>query len=531
MTYQDVLAHVRAQGASLQVTADSRTVRPGDVFVAISGTESDGARYIADALQAGATYVVCSGVAKLNLNHSLEGQMTRRCVMHESPRTALWQLASACHGTEDIWQKMHVIGITGTNGKTTSSYLLEHLFSHAGHKVGVMGTVSYRWPGYEEEAALTTPDSVTVHRILKAMYDAHVTVVIMEVSSHALEQERVGGVHFSGGIFCNLTQDHLDYHKNMDTYFAAKATLFTQYPLAEKAMAINVDDTWGVKLVEGLQQKTLLHEKSYSFALKNEAYAAQIANASAETKPATQHVQGEICAMSTKGLHLKMTLHTPNTARAHTEKKHPLTTTWELHSPLVGAFNASNLLAVQSLALGMGLSVEDLQYLSSFGGVCGRLERVENAQDVAVFVDYAHTPDALTNVLQALKGAGFTKIITVFGCGGNRDRTKRPLMGAAVAELSQVAMLTSDNPRFEEPEAILQDVLPGLQGKDDLEIVVEVDRRKATEKALEILLASDTKAAVLIAGKGHEDYQIIQGVKHPYSDQATVREFLSCKQV
>ncbi len=457
--------------------------------------------------------MVCSAVAKLNLNHSLEGQMTHRCVMHESPRTALWQLASACYGTENIWQDMRVVGITGTNGKTTSSYLLEHLFTHAGYKVGVMGTVNYRWPGHEEAASLTTPDSVTVHRILKAMYDAKVQVVIMEVSSHALEQERVGGIDFSGAIFCNLTQDHLDYHQNMATYFDAKAKLFTHYPLADKALAINVDDVWGAQLVQELQQARTKLE-GYSFGLKDEANPVR----------ATQHVQGEICAMSTKGLQLKMTLQ--DALHPAAEQK-----TWTLHSPLVGAFNASNLLAVQSLALGMGLSVEDLHYLSSFGGVCGRLERVDNAQDVAVFVDYAHTPDALTNVLQALQGAGFTKIITVFGCGGNRDRTKRPLMGAAVAELTQVAMLTSDNPRFEEPEAILQDVLPGLQNKPGLEIYVEVDRRVATEKALDLLLASDAKAAVLIAGKGHEDYQIIQGVKHPYSDQLTVQEILSCKQV
>ncbi len=510
MTYKDVLHHVRRQASFLQVTADSRLVRSGDIFVAISGSETDGAQYITAALEAGAAYVLCSAKAKESLSQSLEPHTLARCIPHVSPRTALWELASVQYGTEDIWQEMRVIGVTGTNGKTTSSYLLEHLFTHAGYVVGVMGTVSYRWPGHEEVASLTTPDSVTVHRILKAMYDAKVNVVVMEVSSHALEQERVGGVHFSGSIFCNLTQDHLDYHQDMDSYFAAKTLLFTKYPSAEKSMAINVDDPWGQKLAQSMKKTPLAKEQCFSFALKDEDKATWAKN----------HIQGHIEAMSTQGLQLTMRLQSP------IGKK-----TWTLSSPLVGAFNASNLLAVQSVALGMGLSVQDLQHLASFHGVCGRLERVQNVQGAAVFVDYAHTPDALTNVLQALQGAGFTKIITVFGCGGNRDRTKRPLMGAAVAALSQVAILTSDNPRFEDPEAILQDVLPGLQKVAGLEIHVQVDRRQATEKALEILLASHEHSAVLIAGKGHEDYQIIQGVKHPYSDQRTVQEILSCKQV
>ena len=196
---------------------------------------------------------------------------------------------------------------------------------------------------------------------------------------------------------------------------------------------------------------------------------------------------------------------------------------WELRSPLVGAFNASNLLAVQAVALEMGIEPDAFKSLESFTGVSGRLERVENPQGINVFVDYAHTPDALENVLQALRGAGFKRVVTVFGCGGNRDRTKRPLMGEAVARWSDVAVLTSDNPRFEEPEAILQDVLPGL--KTAREVVVEVDRREATIKALKMLGKDD---ALLIAGKGHEDYQIIQGVKHHYSDQEVVREFLHC---
>ncbi len=504
MLFHELLEVLRSE-ENIHVRADSREVRRGDVFVAVNGTHRDGAKYIASAIEAGAKYIICAQATQLSAE-----KMDEKCtyIAHEEPRKALWQLASACYDTENIWQEMRVVGVTGTNGKTTSAYLLEHIFTSAGYKVGVMGTVSYRWPGHEEVAPLTTPDSVSVHRMLGTMHKAGVQVVVMEVSSHALAQERVGGVDFSGAIFSNLTQDHLDYHADMEDYFAAKAKLFTSLPLDEKALAINIDDAFGKKL------RALCHDKSkaYSFALKNCDKADK----------AAQHLQGEVLSMSTKGLHLKMRLQSADNTDI----------TWELHSPLVGAFNAANLLAVQSCALGMGLKVEELQSLAEFYGVCGRLEKVRNDKDYDVFVDYAHTPDALTNVLQALQGAGFNKIITVFGCGGNRDKTKRPLMGAAVAELSQVAVVTSDNPRFEEPNSILQDILPGLDGKQGLETHVEVDRRKATELALNLLqkslLDEKCKPAVLILGKGHEDYQIIGDVKYPYSDQKNVQEILAC---
>ncbi len=502
------------------VVADSRKVQAQDIFVAVSGTQDDGAAYIASAVEAGAAYVVCT--KDMAAKHApLFPQCT--FVEHDSPRTALWMLASAYYKTENIWQDMRVIGVTGTNGKTTTAYVLEHVFSSLGFAVGVMGTVSYRWPGFEQVAPLTTPDSLTVHALLSQMYAAGVRVAIMEVSSHALEQERVGGVHFSGAIFSNLTQDHLDYHQDMQNYFEAKAVLFTQAPKSAKAFAINIDDAYGRQLVARMQHVSGSEEGAdtgYSFALKDGAAPCR----------AAKHIQGEICAMSTKGLHLKMRCFSAADGQGGHEVEEQ---SWELHSPLVGAFNASNLLAVQSLALAMGVTVPELQCLSTFGGVCGRLERVDNAKGLDVFVDYAHTPDALVNVLQALQGAGFTKIITVFGCGGNRDRSKRPLMGAAVAKLSQVAVLTSDNPRREDPEAILQDVLPGLEGdgQNAVEIHVQVDRRTATKLALELLVqasAAGENAAVLIAGKGHEDYQIIGDVKHPYSDQKNVQELVQC---
>ncbi len=490
------------------VVADSRKVQGGEIFLAIAGSEADGAAYINAAIAAGAAFVLCPEAIAQQYREQYP-QCT--FVSHEEPRTAQWALASAYHGTEDIWQDMQVVGVTGTNGKTTMAYLLEHLFASLGHKVGVMGTVSYRWPGFEEAAPLTTPDSITVHALLSRMHKAGVRYVIMEVSSHALEQERVGGVHFSGAVFSNLTQDHLDYHKDMDSYFEAKALLFTKAEPARKAFAINGDDAYGRTLIQRMQGNS----KGYSFALHEQAEKARAAH----------HVQGHMCSMSTKGLHLRMQL-----TGAEGSQGAQGAQVWELHSPLVGAFNAANLLAVQSIALAMGVAVKDLQHLAHFHGVCGRLERVQNAKNMDVFVDYAHTPDALTNVLQALQGAGFTKIITVFGCGGNRDRSKRPLMGAAVAALSQVAVLTSDNPRREDPQAILDDVLPGLQ-QGAAEIFVEVDRRLATQKALQLweeASKAGEHAAVLIAGKGHEDYQIIGDTKYPYSDQKTVQELCQC---
>ena len=315
-----------------------------------------------------------------------------------------------------------------------------------------------------------------------------VDVAVMEVSSHAIDQQRICGVPFAGAAFTNLTQDHLDFHNDMESYFKTKARLFLELPRAEKALAVNADDPWGRRLLE-------LCPRALSFGLQ-------------QGPPRRRHLWGELLSAGTGGCHLRM---------------HLKGRIWELRSPLVGAFNASNLLTVQALALEMGLEPEQFAALEGFTGVCGRLERVNNPQGLNVFVDYAHTPDALVNVLKALRGAGFKRIITVFGCGGNRDRSKRPLMGEAVARYADVAVLTSDNPRFEEPQAILQDVLPGL--REAREVLVEVDRRTATARALDML---DKDGALLIAGKGHEDYQIIQGVRHHYSDQEVVRELLHC---
>ncbi len=465
---------LRSGKADLKI--HSGRVMPGDVFVALPGGE----QYIADAVARGAGVVVCAPNAAEGINAPV------RVVACPAPRTVLGRLARARYRTAAL--DFPVIGITGTNGKTTITYLLEAFFSALGKRVGVMGTINYRWPGHEEPAPLTTPDCLTLHANLAHMREAGVEVAAMEVSSHALDQERVAGINFSGAIFTNLTQDHLDYHAGMDDYFASKVKLFKAPYARLQAAAINADCAYGRKLLAR-------HRRALGFGLTS-------------PKGRRPYVHGEILSLTPQGLHLRMTYEGRR---------------WELESRLVGAFNASNLLAVQALALALGYKPEQFKVLESFNGVPGRLERIDNPQGLAVFVDYSHTPDALVNAQRTLKDAGFKRLITVFGCGGNRDRGKRPLMGKAVADFADIAVLTSDNPRREDPLAILDDIRPGLASCP--QVVEEVDRRKAIAKALALLKPGD---ALLVAGKGHEDYQIIGETKYPFSDQAVIREVLKC---
>ena len=319
----------------IEVRVDSRQVSTGDIFVAVPGVNEDGGRFIPAAVAAGASIVVCRpGGAEEAA--ALAGGC--RVVHHSDPREALWRLAEARWRTSEL--PLKIVGVTGTNGKTTCSYLLEQLFAQAGHKLGVMGTVSYRWPGHNEAAPLTTPDALSVHAMLAAMAKAGVDVAVMEVSSHAIDQQRVCGVPFSGAAFTNLTQDHLDYHKSMESYFQVKARLFLELPRPDKAMAVNADDPWGRQLLE-------LCPTALSFGLQKGALNKR-------------HLWGELLSAGTDGCHMRM----------HLEGSK-----WELRSPLVGAFNASNLLAVQAVALEMGIEPDAFKSLESFTGVSGRLER------------------------------------------------------------------------------------------------------------------------------------------------------------
>lgn len=480
----DKLAHGRCE-----VRSDSRQVGPGDIFIAVPGDSVDGIQFVPDAILAGATAIVCPEHSACEAAGILAASGREgRCVIvpHRDTRHALGVLAEARWGTGRL--PLDVIGITGTNGKTTTSYLLEHLFRSLGEKTGVIGTVSYRWPGHEEAATLTTPDVLQIHSMLSRMAKNGVRKVVMEVSSHAIAQQRISGIPFAGAAFTNLTQDHLDFHHDMESYFQVKASLFTTIPAMDKKMAINSDDPWGRRLLE-------MTDGALAFGIYGHCRD-------------DSHLSCELLSAGISGCHMRM---------RHCGR------TWELRSPLVGEFNAHNLLTAQAIALQLGYGPEDLSQLGGFGGVCGRLERIGNPAGLHVFVDYAHTPDALVNVLTALRKAGFQSIVAVFGCGGNRDRTKRPLMGRAVARYADIAILTSDNPRFENAQDIINDVLPGLEGAQ--KVFVEADRRKATELAIGMLGPDD---ALLVAGKGHEDYQIVNGVKRHYSDQETVREILHC---
>jgi UDP-N-acetylmuramoyl-L-alanyl-D-glutamate--2,6-diaminopimelate ligase len=497
MQFPELVRLVKEQ--KIPVAAHSGEVRPGGAFVALpaavprerAAVAPGGEAHIAAALAASPGYIVCEPRHVAAIAARIPVGSSCVPVIAESPRQALGLLAQALYDTDECCPT--VVGITGTNGKTTQSCLLERIYVASGHSVGVIGTVEYRWPGGAEEASLTTPGCLKLHSLLARMRDAGVDTVFMEVASHALDQERVAGIAFSGVLLTNVTQDHLDYHGDMDSYFHAKARLFQTVeqggtPLDDKVRACNADDPYGRRILTAMPGSVGygLHE---------------------DPAPGTRHLRGVVESISPSGMHLSMEFEGRR---------------WELSSPLVGDFNAMNLLGAQALALGMGAPPEAFSVLEGFTGVRGRLERVPNTRGVNVFVDYAHTPDALVNVLRALRAAGFARVITVFGCGGNRDATKRPRMGEAVARYSDVAILTSDNPRHEKPEAIMADVLPGLAGCP--EVHADPDRRAALALALALAGPED---ALLVAGKGHETYQQIGDVKIPFSDQAILRELMA----
>lgn len=464
--------------------AHSGQVREGEIFVALAGANVDGASFAADAVAHGATTVVAASDA------ALPADLGAEVVVHPEPHEALAELAAAYFHTEGL--EMPVVGVTGTNGKTTITYMLEHLLAGAGRKPGVLGSISYRWPGFKVDAPLTTPDPWRLHEMFANMAGSGVDSLVMEVSSHSLDQRRVAGLPFVAAVFTNLTQDHLDYHLDMESYFQAKLRLFQELGSPDKDWVANFDDPFGRRLLA-------MAPRGLGFGL-SEPPADLGAN------PETVRLlRGKLLRNDIDGVELRMSLDGQS---------------WTLSSPMVGRHNASNLLAVQAAGLCLGLSVKDLRALEGFAGVPGRLERVENARNLRVFVDFAHTPDALENVLSALKPLTEGRLWAVFGCGGNRDRGKRPLMAQAVCRHADVAVLTSDNPRKEDPLLIMADARPGLSGC--VETIEEPDRRTAIEKTL---AAMGDKDVLVVAGKGHETYQILGDVKIHYSDQEVIREW------
>lgn len=473
-SFEELVMLVRTH--RIPIYTDSRHVTKGSIFIAQQGSQADGRAFIYQATMNGALYIVVEGEYVL-----ANSSVTVFCVPDIHKAEA--RLAKALYHVENYTPTC--IGITGTNGKTTTSFLLEYLFTALNQRVGVFGTVNYRYPNHMIPAPLTTPSCLQMYSILEEMKDNDVDTVVMEVSSHALQQCRTEGLSFQGAIFTNLTQDHLDYHISMEDYFEAKALLFERNPNA--IMVINADDIYGRALLERFPH-------AIAFTLSH----TQLSHTGAV-------LRGEIRSLSVNGTSLLLTYKD---------------NTWECNSKLIGRFNAYNLLGVFALALGMGIPHTELMVLEEYSGVIGRLERIGTSN---CFVDYAHTPDALINVLQTLKDSGFKRIITVFGCGGDRDKGKRPLMREAVERYSDIFIVTSDNPRSEDPHTIIEDILRGMMTTK--KHYIEADRKKAIEHGYSLLHKDD---ALLVAGKGHEQYQIIGNTMIPFSDQHVIEECIAC---
>lgn len=476
------------------VVYDSRKVTAGNVFVALPGSRADGNAFVSDAIQRGARVVVSE--------KPLNGfpQVTRLQV--SDSRKALARLA--INFFENPSKDFQLIGVTGTNGKTTTTLLLESILKIAGGSVGVIGTLGYRWADRQETASMTTPESLDLQRIFHEMNQDRITHVVMEVSSHALALGRVDGCLFNVGVYTNLSQDHLDFHSTMEDYFSTKSLLFRDDAAIKSPgfmSVINIDDPHGRVLSREVKENLW-------------SYSAGDKEARVRVKDAKLQHSG-----------IQMTLSTP-------------LGDLQINSPLLGRLNLYNLLSAATSALAMGISREAVcEGLGAVAAVDGRLQRVPipSQWGFEVVVDYAHTPDAMEKTLSCLKEMTKGAILVVFGCGGDRDRAKRPLMGSIAAQLGDLVILTSDNPRSEVPEAIIREIEPGVRacglpyvecGKKMPErkaYTVEVDRKRAIELALSRAREGDV---VFIAGKGHETYQIIGDQVFPFDDRVVVRDYI-----
>lgn len=451
---------------------DSRLIREGYLFVAVKGTQADGHAYIGKAIENGATAVVCEDLPEV-----LAEGVTY--VQTGDTEEAVGKLATAFYG--DPTSKLDLVGVTGTNGKTTIATLLYNMFRQFGYKVGLISTVCNYIDGEAIPTDHTTPDPITLNQLLGRMADEGCKYAFMEVSSHAVAQKRIGGLRFAGGVFTNLTRDHLDYHKTVENYLKAKKAFFDGLPKDAFALT-NADDKNGPVMVQNTRAKVA----SYSLRTLCEF----------KGKVLEDGFEGMLMDINNK----------------------------EVNVQFIGRFNASNLLAVYGAACLLGKQPDDvLLILSTLRPVNGRFDALRSPKGYTAIVDYAHTPDALVNVLstiqEVLRGQG--RIITVVGAGGNRDKGKRPIMAQESARLSDKVIITSDNPRFEEPQDIINDMLAGL-GKEDLRKTLSiVDRREAIRTACMMAEAGDV---ILVAGKGHEDYQDVKGVKHHFDDKEVIRE-------
>lgn len=454
------------------IQSDSRKIEKGTLFVAVKGATVDGHDYIGSAIEKGASAIVCERIPESIENYD------NFIVVNDSPEI-LGRLL-------DKWfdhpsQKITLVGVTGTNGKTTIATLLYELFRKLGHKAGLLSTVCNYINGEVVPASHTTPDAVTLHTLLARMVEAGCEYAFMEVSSHAVDQKRISGITFKGGIFTNLTRDHLDYHHTVENYLKAKKTFFDGLPDSGFALT-NADDKSGLVML----QNTAARKLTYSLRTMAD-------------------FKGKIIEAYLDGTEMQI------------DGK-------DIYVHFVGRFNAYNLLAVYGTAIALGKEVEEvLITLSMLHSVSGRLETIHSSRGYTAIVDYAHTPDALTNVLNSIKDVlnGKGRIITVVGAGGNRDKGKRPLMAKEAAKFSDLVILTSDNPRFEEPDAIIQDMVAGLT-KSDLERTLCItDRLQAIKTSVQLAKKGDV---ILVAGKGHEDYQDVKGVKHHFDDREVIKD-------
>ena len=454
------------------VNIDSRRIKTGHLFVAMKGTQVDGHQFIGKAIELGAISVLCEDLPEV-----LQKGITY--VQVESTEDAVGKVATLFYG--DPSHKLKLVGVTGTNGKTTIATLLYNMFRKFGHKVGLLSTVCNYIDDVEVPADHTTPDPIELNELLAKMVEAGCEYAFMECSSHAIHQKRIGGLKFAGGLFTNLTRDHLDYHKTFENYRNAKKAFFDSLP--KDAFAItNADDKNGMIMV----QNTKATVKTYSIRTLAD-FRARILEC---------HFEGMYLEIDGR----------------------------EVGVQFIGKFNVSNLLAVYGAAIMLGKKPEDvLLVLSTLHSVNGRLEPIHSPEGFTAIVDYAHTPDALVNVLNAIHEVldGKGHVITVCGAGGNRDKGKRPLMAQEAVRQSDKVIITSDNPRFEEPQDIINDMLAGLNEQQMRKVISIVDRKEAIRTACMMAQKGDV---VLVAGKGHETYQEIKGVKHHFDDKEVLHE-------
>ena len=453
---------------------DSRKVGLDDVFIAIKGTQSDGHQFIKKAIDQGALAVVCQQIPKEIINGITYLQV-------QDTQQALAIMASHFYGNPSA--ELQLVGVTGTNGKTTIATLLYTLFTSAGYKVGLLSTIKVIIGATEHPATHTTPDSLAINKYLRQMVDAGVAYCFMEVSSHGIDQKRTEGLHFAGGIFTNLSHDHLDYHTSFKQYRDVKKTFFDGLPKTAFALT-NADDKNGPVMLQNTKAR------KYTYALKTIAdYKAQILE---------NQLQGLLLKINNQELWVK----------------------------LIGNFNAYNLLAIYATAEQLGLEeLEILQLLSTLESVDGRFQYIVSEGKITAIIDYAHTPDALKNVLETINTirSGNEQLITVVGCGGDRDVEKRPKMGAIAAQLSTKVIFTSDNPRSENPDTIIQHIEAGVPPQHYKKTIAISDRKQAIKTACQMANEHDI---ILVAGKGHETYQEIQGVRSEFDDRKTISELL-----